>query len=160
VNQRNSGRMGQRRKFPRTVRINESLREVIAEELERIGDDRLEMVTITGITADPDLRTATVWFSSLALNASPEVIGSALSEFRVDLQKAIGRQLSFKRTPLLHFELDPAIINGQKIESILRDLPRPIERVEDAVETEPSEGLESAVGTRVEPKHPNDLVGE
>jgi ribosome-binding factor A len=115
--------MGQRG-YPRTARVNESLREVIAEELEKIGDDRLELVTVTGITADPDLRNATVWFSSLAVNVSPEVVGAALAENRVDLQSAIARQLRFKRTPHLQFVPDPAITNGQKIESILRTMPR------------------------------------
>ena len=37
------------RKFPRTARINESLREVLAETLEGIDDDRLELVTVTAV---------------------------------------------------------------------------------------------------------------
>jgi ribosome-binding factor A len=134
VNKGRSGRTGQQRSYPRVARINESLREVIAEELERIGDDRLELVTVTGITADPDLSRATVWFSTLALHIGPEVIGEALAEHRVDLQKAIGRQLSFKRTPHLSFAPDPAITNGQRIESILRDMPRSPEGIHDEYE--------------------------
>ena len=30
-----------RREYPRTARVNELVREVVAEELERIGDERL-----------------------------------------------------------------------------------------------------------------------
>ena len=43
------------RKYPRTARLNESLLEVLAEELERLSDPRLELVTITGVDVTRDL---------------------------------------------------------------------------------------------------------
>ena len=49
---------GQPRSYPRTARVNELLREIVAEELERIDDDRLELVTITAVDVDPDLEPA------------------------------------------------------------------------------------------------------
>ena len=116
------------RRYPRTARVNESLREVIAEEVERIDDLRLGLVTITGVTTEPDLRHATVFFSSLADDA-----GAGLADHRVRLQAAIGRQLRLKRTPELVFRADPAIATGRKVEDILRalrDTEREPERVE------------------------------
>ena len=41
-------------RYPRTARLNQSLREVIAEALTRIDDERLDMVTITSIDVDSD----------------------------------------------------------------------------------------------------------
>ncbi len=120
---RGSGGRGGSRGYARTSRVNESLREIIAEELERIGDDRLHMVTVTGITVDSDFGRATVWFSALAREGDEAMIVEAFAENRVALQGAIGRQARLKRTPLLSFAADPAILNGQKIESIIRDLP-------------------------------------
>jgi ribosome-binding factor A len=120
---RGSGGRGGSRGYARTSRVNESLREIIAEELERIGDDRLHMVTVTGITVDSDFGRATVWFSALAREGDEVMIAEAFAENRVALQGAVGRQVRLKRTPLLSFAADPAILNGQKIESILRDLP-------------------------------------
>lgn len=120
---RSSGGRGGSRGYARTSRVNESLREIIAEELERIGDDRLHMVTVTGITVDSDFGRATVWFSALAREGDEAMIAEAFAENRVALQGAIGRQVRLKRTPLLSFAADPAILNGQKIESIIRDLP-------------------------------------
>lgn len=120
---RGSGGRGGSRGYARTSRVNESLREIIAEELERIGDDRLHMVTVTGITVDSDFGRATVWFSALAREGDEAMIAEAFAENRVALQGAVGRQVRLKRTPLLSFAADPAILNGQKIESILRDLP-------------------------------------
>ena len=49
-------------RYPRTARLNESLREVIAEELTRIDDERLDLVTITSIDVDPEMNRAIVYF--------------------------------------------------------------------------------------------------
>ena len=34
------------RRYSRTARLNELLREILGDELERLGDERLELVTI------------------------------------------------------------------------------------------------------------------
>ena len=36
------------KRYPRTARVNEVMLEVLADELERMGDPRLELVTLTG----------------------------------------------------------------------------------------------------------------
>jgi ribosome-binding factor A len=124
MSQRRSSHGGSNRSYPRTARINEALREVIAEELEIIGDERLDLLTVTGITTDPDLRHATVWYSTLAGRGDLVEVREALAEHRVQLQGAVGRQVRLKRTPLLQFSPDPAIEQGQRIEDILRTMPR------------------------------------
>jgi ribosome-binding factor A len=110
------------RGYPRTARINESLREVLADALERLADsdERLALVTITAVDCDPDLRRALVLLSSL-----DDREALALAEARVRLQSMISQQVRLKRTPLLRFAPDPAISTGARIEEILRDLPRP-----------------------------------
>ena len=105
------------RRYPRTARVNELVREVVAEELERIGDERLELVTVTGVDVEPDLRRAMVWFTSLT-----ESVDEILAEHRIRLQAAIGRQVRMKRTPELAFRPDPAIVTGRRVEDILRKL--------------------------------------
>ena len=108
-------------RFPRTLRVNHVLQEVVADELERLGDDdpRLALVTVTGVKVDPDLRHATVWLSSLS-DAAKEALG----EDRVRLQAAIGRQVRMKRTPQLTFAADPGVAQGARVEDILQSLPR------------------------------------
>ena len=107
------------RRYPRTARLNELLREVLAEELERLADhdERLTLITVTGVIIDPDLRRAKVLFSSLAGDAS-----QALEEGRVRLQAAVGRQIRMKRTPQLAFAEDPAVAAGRRVEDILREI--------------------------------------
>lgn len=110
---------GTPRKYPRSARVNEVLREVLAEELERLSDadDRLRLLTITAVECDPDLRHAAVLFSSLEKEAV-----DALAEVRIRLQAAVSRQVHLKRTPQLRFTVDPAVAEGNRIEDILREL--------------------------------------
>jgi len=105
--------------YARSLRVNEVLRQVLAEELERLSDadERLSMLTVTGVDAAPDLRQARVYLGSLSDDAS-----EALAERRAHLQRAVGRQVRMKRTPLLTFEVDPAVEAGNRVEDVLRRL--------------------------------------
>ena len=114
-------RQGNPRPYARTARVNELVQEIIAEELERIDDDRLELVTVTHVSVDPDLRHATVDYARLGRDE--EEAGEALADHRVQLQAAIGRQARLKRTPELSFRTDSAIAYGARIEELLRDDP-------------------------------------
>lgn len=103
--------------YPRSLRVNQVVRQVVAEELERLADadERLRLVTVTSVDTAPDLRQATVYLSSLSEDAA-----AALGERRVQLQGSMGRQLRMKRTPLLTFEIDPAVVAGGRVEDALR----------------------------------------
>ena len=103
------------------ARVNELVREILAEELERIDDERLVMVTVTHVRVDPDLSRALVEFSSLG--EGEDEAAEALAEHRVRLQGAIGRQARLKRTPELRFEVDTVIEYGARIEELLRERP-------------------------------------
>lgn len=107
------------RRYPRMARVNRLVREVVAEEIERLadGDDRLTLVTVTGVYVDADLRRGKVLLSSMPAGAE-----EALEEHRVRLQAAINRQARLKRTPQLSFSTDPAVESGKRVEDILRDL--------------------------------------
>lgn len=134
VQRRRSGgkSAGGTKKYPRVARVNESLREVIAEEIEQIDDDRLFLCTITGIDVDPDLRHATVFYSVMDPSATEPSAATqvSLEEHRAFLQKAIGRELILKRTPLLSFVPDSGVANGAKIESIIATMPRSPEGID------------------------------
>ena len=97
------------RHYPRMARVNEVLREVLADEIELVAgsDTRLELVTVTAVSCEPDLRHATVLLASL-----PEPAHTALVEARTRLQAAVAHQVRLKRTPLLSFEADPAVAQG------------------------------------------------
>jgi ribosome-binding factor A len=111
------------RPYRRTARVNELVREIVAEELQVIGDERLELVTITGVVVDAELRTGTVYFDTPWADAADDaVVAEALESHRVRLQRAIGDQARMRRTPELTFRPDEGIRAGLRVESILRDL--------------------------------------
>jgi ribosome-binding factor A len=107
------------RRYPRSARVNEVLREVLAEALERLADsdERLALLTITAVETDPDLRRAKVLLASLG-----EQGRQALDEARVRLQATVARQVRLKWTPQLSFGADPAVSTGQRVEDLLRAL--------------------------------------
>ena len=123
---RRSGRaeraVGGAPRYPRSARVNNLLREVLADALQRLSaaDDRLSLLTITDVQCDPDLHAATLLFASL-----DDEQREALADARVRLQAEVARQVRLKRTPLLSFAADPAIATGNRIEDILRGLDHP-----------------------------------
>ena len=111
-----------RRRYPRIVRVNELLREILGDELERLDEDSLVLVTVTGVDCDPDLRRATVYFDGPLGAAGDEAVAEALGDVRIRLQKAIGAQARLKRTPELRFRPDPAVRAGEHIDEVLRSV--------------------------------------
>ncbi len=71
----------------------------------------------TSVETTADLRQATVYLSSLSDEAA-----AALEQRRVQVQKAVARQTKFKRTPQLSFVQDPAVVTGNRIEDLLRQI--------------------------------------
>ena len=113
--------------YPRALRVNQVLRQVVAEELERLADaDEVPMVTVTSVEVAPDMRTAVVFLASM-----PEETQLVLEERRSHLQHLIGTQMTMKRTPRLSFRADPAIAAGSRVEELLRGLHQRHERREE-----------------------------
>jgi ribosome-binding factor A len=110
------------RRYPRTLRVNELVREALADELARMSDPRLELVTITGVNVSPDLRQATVYYSALGRGDDDTL--AALRSAGPHLRAVLGRQVRLKYLPALAFREDPSIEQGQRVEQIIRDLHR------------------------------------
>ena len=108
-------------RYPRSARVGETLREIIAEELVRIDDERLEFVTVTGIEVDNELNRAHVFFDSLSGEEGDDEIVEALHDHRARLQSSIGRQIRAKKTPILDFRPDIALRSAERIDDILRE---------------------------------------
>jgi ribosome-binding factor A len=130
------------RKYPRTARVNEVMLEVLADELERMSDPRLELVTLTGVDVTRDLSYATVYYSTLAATAADakegvaEDAGDALTAATSYLRGFVGRQMRIRQVPKLTFKPDPGIIAGQRIEELLRGIHQDADPADEAVADE------------------------
>ena len=96
-----------KRQFPRTARLNTLLQQIVAQYLERVDDERLGFLTVTGVEVDNDLNRAVVASSYLrerelvlkrlrqqgllTIDARPEQVGPEL----------INRYLHVKRRELI-----------------------------------------------------------
>lgn len=106
----------------RTDRVGEAIREVLAAAVADLTDPRLGLVSITGVDVAPDLANAVVYYSTYGDDAAIEATGAALSHAGGRLQRAVARGVRLKRTPRLTFEVDHGIVEGEKIDAVLREL--------------------------------------
>lgn len=111
----------------RSSRLNELLREIIAEELNRIDDERLRWVSVTHVKTDRSLDRAIVSFTA-ALGDSEEEdeLVDVFEQHRKRLQAAIGHQTTLRRTPPLSFQPDEQLRSANRIEDLIaqeRDRP-------------------------------------
>jgi len=107
---------------PRMRRVNELLKEVIADAVTDLKDPGIGFLTITGVNASPDLRSAVVYYSVLGSDEEIEATGDALGRAAPHIQGLVGSQIHLKYTPKLTFRVDPAIGEGLKIDRLLHDL--------------------------------------
>ncbi|CAN5824312.1 MAG: 30S ribosome-binding factor RbfA [Acidimicrobiia bacterium] len=107
--------------YPRTRRLNAIIREVLADEVEALNDPRLGMITMTGVDTAPDMRRATVYVSALDRNHLEEAI-KGLTAAAPRLRVLLGKQVRIKFTPQLEFKADTGVLQGERIDAVLREL--------------------------------------
>src|SRR5947209_1999923 len=106
----------------RMRRVNESVRQVLAEALLELKDPRIGLVTVTGVDTSPDLRHATVYVSVLGSEKKRAASLRGLDAAHGLLQARLGRELRLKRTPQLAFEYDPSVERGVRMTQLIDEL--------------------------------------
>ena len=115
-------RRGSTRRYPRTARVNEVVREALADDLERMSDPRLEVVTITGVEVSSDVRYADIYYSTLGSPEDAEAAAAALVSVTPRLRSTLGSEVRLRYTPELRWHVDPAIVQGARIEAVIKSL--------------------------------------
>jgi len=106
----------------RMRRVNESVRQVLAETLPELKDPRIGLVTITGVDTSPDLRHAVVYVSVLGSARKRKNTLVGLEAAHGVLQSRLARELRMKRTPQLTFEYDPSVERGVRMSRLIDEL--------------------------------------
>ncbi len=112
------------RPFSRTDRIGELVRELVASELERIGDERLELVTVTAVQVDGSLERAEVYYSALSAEEEGrgDEVAEALEDHRWKVQQVVNREVRARKTPQIRFQEDSVLSSALRIDEILRSM--------------------------------------
>jgi ribosome-binding factor A len=106
----------------RMRRVNESVRQVLADALPELKDPRIGLVTVTGVHTTPDLRHATVYVSVLGSGRKRRASLNGLQAAHGPLQARLARELRLKRTPQLTFEYDPSVERGVRMTRLIDEL--------------------------------------
>jgi ribosome-binding factor A len=106
----------------RMRRVNEALKEVLSEGIGELKDPRIGFVTVTGVSASPDLRQATVYVTVLGNERKRRATVAGLQSSHGVLQTRVNRELRLKRTPQLTFEYDPTIERGVRLSQLIDEL--------------------------------------
>jgi ribosome-binding factor A len=109
----------------RLTRVNELLKREIADLVEKEDFGESCLVSVTGVKSSCDLRNAHVGIS--VFGGGDEAKRKAiriLLKHRADIQRKIARDLTLKYTPVLRFELDSNIENGDRVLSLLEEMEK------------------------------------
>lgn len=109
----------------RLVRVNELLKQELAAALFRVMNERgfdLSAVSVTRVITGSDLRTARVMISIRDHKNDRQHILRQLRHHAPDLQEHLSRNVILKYTPVLTFELDESIEEGDRVLRIISDM--------------------------------------
>lgn len=108
----------------RQLRVGEEVRHILAGVLGRgdLHDPILagKSITVSEVRTSPDMRHATAYVMPLGGTGDVSEIIGALNHAAPFLSHEIGRRLTTKFTPRVHFERDPTFEEAQRIDAILR----------------------------------------
>jgi ribosome-binding factor A len=100
-------------------RVNESLRKVLADGVERLGDPSIGFVTVTGVRSATDFSQAVVYVSVLGSEKRRERSLRALERAHGVLQQRIARELRLRRTPQLIFQYDETVDRALRMSELI-----------------------------------------
>lgn len=103
-------------------RVNESVRQVLADAVPELKDPRIGLITVTGVETAPDLRHAKVYVSVLGSSRKRKASLLGLEAAHGVLQSRLARELRMKRTPQLTFEYDPTVERGVRMTQLIDEL--------------------------------------
>ena len=103
----------------RMRRVNESLRKVLADGVERLADPAVGFVTVTGVRATTDFSQAIVYVSVLGSEKRRTKSLNALERAHGVLQQRVARELRLRRTPQLIFQYDETVDRALRMSELI-----------------------------------------
>jgi ribosome-binding factor A len=105
----------------RTRKLNESVREALADTLERdVSDPRLAFVTITSVEVSPDLRHARVFIIAHGDEERYRTALEGLESAKRRIRQGIAKRVSMRYLPDLAFRIDESVDEGMRVAEAIR----------------------------------------
>lgn len=112
--------------YPRSGRIEKLAREVLGEAIQTLKDPRVGFATVTNVKMSPDLRTASVFVSVLGNDEQRRKSIEAITHAAPHLRSIFGHEIRMKFLPRLEIIEDTTAIEGERIDSLLREASKPL----------------------------------
>lgn len=107
----------------RIDRINQQVKREIGKIIQqKLGDPRLQFVTITEADVSRDLRNAKIRYSVLGEQHQAEAAQDGLEGAKGMIRKLLGQSMNMRHTPELFFIYDQSIEMSARIEETLREI--------------------------------------
>ncbi|QNO16466.1 30S ribosome-binding factor RbfA [Alkalicella caledoniensis] len=109
----------------RTIRLAENVKLELNDIIRKnIKDPRVGFCTITSVELTGDLRHCTVFLTFLGDEKKQKDGFKGLQSAKGFIRSELGKRLTIRHTPELHFKVDESIEHGSKISKILNELNR------------------------------------
>ncbi len=113
-------------------RMNDRIHQILSQLLLReISDPRLQDITVTEVSLDPELMYAKVYVSAMGDESRKDVVMKALGRAQGFLRREVGKRIRLRNTPELHFHWDHTLQNANRINQIISSLEIPDEVPDD-----------------------------
>lgn len=112
----------------RIQRVNEILKREIADLIEKLClNEGGFLVSVTKVRTASNLKDALVFISVLGKSGEGKdergrSAIAALSRNRAEIQRRIAKDIVLKYTPVLHFELDKNIEDGDRVLALIQEM--------------------------------------
>ncbi|MGO4998261.1 30S ribosome-binding factor RbfA [Oceanisphaera sp. W20_SRM_FM3] len=109
------------REFSRSRRVGQELQREIALILQReIKDDRLRLITVSGVELSKDLSSAKVFVTFLDNDPENIVQGMrVLKDASGFIRSQVGKAMRLRITPDLRFTYDQSLVEGMRISTLV-----------------------------------------
>ena len=113
-------------------RMSERLHQILSQLLlTEIADPRLQDITVTEVTLDPELMVAKVYVSAMGDENRESEVMTGLRRAGGYLRREVGKRIRLRHTPELHFKWDSTLAQADRINAIISSLEIPAEAPDD-----------------------------
>ncbi|MBN1292619.1 MAG: 30S ribosome-binding factor RbfA [Candidatus Latescibacteria bacterium] len=113
------------KRFNRSDRVSHLIHREVSEIIDHeLRDERIGMVTVTGVDVSKDLRNAKIYVSILGTENDIKDSMKALNAATGFIRTTLGSRVILKYLPTISFQHDTSTINGMHIDKLLEKIKK------------------------------------
>jgi len=107
-------------------RMSDRIHTIISQLLMReISDPRLQNITVTEVSLDPELTVARIYVNALGVESRQEEVMAGLDRASGFIRRELGKRIRLRSTPSLRFYWDTTLEQGEYLNRLIDTLDIP-----------------------------------